>query len=205
MTTFGKCFLTSGVLLQVIVFAMYGGEVISLVSGIFGVFAVVLCAQRYFASFIFSFLQVGTYAWLAWNQRFYGELIENAFYAITLIIGIFAWYRHLEQDNKVRSRRLSGRSAALLFAAFCAVTCLVYMILSKTDDTQPLLDAVSTVPAFIAQLLMTFRYREQWYYWGILNIASVIMWWNCGDYCMVAQFVYWTINCLYGYILWKRE
>ena len=74
-----------------------------------------------------------------------------------------------------------------------------------TDDTQPMLDSLSTVPAFAAQILMILRYREQWAYWLVIDIASVIMWINAENWCMVMQFVFWTLNCSYGTYKWLEK
>jgi nicotinamide mononucleotide transporter len=66
------------------------------------------------------------------------------------------------------------------------------------------LDSATTVPAFIAQMLMIMRYREQWIFWLIIDIGSILMWIHAGDWCMVAQFVFWTINCIYGFYKWSK-
>ena len=74
-----------------------------------------------------------------------------------------------------------------------------------TDDTQPFMDAITTVPAFVAQILLTFRYREQWIFWSIINVGSIFMWANVHDYCMVAQYIFWSINCILGYYSWSKN
>ena len=65
------------------------------------------------------------------------------------------------------------------------------------------MDSITTVPAFIAQILLTLRYREQWIYWLIIDVGSIVMWGIAGDYIMMTQFIFWTINCFYGFYKWK--
>ena len=72
-----------------------------------------------------------------------------------------------------------------------------------TDDTQPYLDAFTTVPALVAQVLMILVYREHWFIWLAVDVLSVALWLRAGDYCMVAQYAFWCANCLYGLKRWQ--
>jgi nicotinamide mononucleotide transporter len=74
-----------------------------------------------------------------------------------------------------------------------------------TDDPQPYLDAFTTVPALVAQILMVLAYREQWYIWIMVDVLAVVMWLRAENYCMATQYVFWCANCIYGYLKWTRE
>ena len=79
------------------------------------------------------------------------------------------------------------------------------IILRNTNDPLPFLDAISTIPAFIAQVLMVLGYREQWLHWIIIDIASVIMFLMIGNWMMVVMFIFWTLNCVYGWYKWTKS
>jgi len=193
-----------GIFLQVFTFALRPEtSILSLISGLLGVYAVVLTSQRKLSAYIPAFLQLGTYMILAWRQRFYGELGENIFYFITMIFGLFIWSRNYNNTTgEVKSRNLGKNN--IILGIFTALGIgLLWMILRGTDDTQPFMDSITTIPAFVAQILMILRYREQWIYWIIIDLASIVMWWRAGDFCMVAQFVFWTMNCILGWKLWR--
>jgi hypothetical protein len=78
-------------------------------------------------------------------------------------------------------------------------------IVGLTIDSQPYLDAFTTVPAFVAQILMVLVYREQWYIWLLVDVLATIMWFQAGNYCMAAQYIFWCANCVYGYVQWTRK
>lgn len=146
-----------------------------------------------------------TYAYLAFEQRLYGELTEYAFYAITTLYGMFVWFSNYNlRTSTVISRSLNTKESIYVFLMNIACIWIVADILINTNDTQPILDSISTVPAFTAQILMVFRFKEQWLYWLIIDIASIIMWINADNWCMAMQFVFWTANCIYGYYLWRK-
>ena len=201
---YGLLFAILGVALQIIAFLYTRASLLSLISGVSGIFAVVLCAERKISFWIFAWIQLITYLVLAFDQKLWGEVGENIFYAITMIGGMFIWNKYKENDL-VKSRRLeSGWLMNIYYFGLIGVLGL-WLILNYTNDTQPFMDSITTVPAIIAQILMIMAYREQWYFWLIIDIASIYMWAVAGNWCMVAQFVFWTINCLYGIKKWNYD
>lgn len=202
---FEHMFLLIGIVLQFIVYYITNDTMISLVSGVTGIISVVLCSQRKISFYFFGFIQLFTYMYLAWQQRFYGELVENIFYIITMIIGIVTWLNNYNNDEQiVESKRLSNIQLSII-SSIMILLCILfgYYMNIYTDNTQPYMDAFSTIPAFIAQTLLMLRYREQWIFWIIIDIVSIFMWGIAGNWIMVIQFIFWTLNCLYGYIKWK--
>ena len=198
-------FMLIGIFLQLIAWYITKDSLISLISGVTGIISVILCSQRKISFYFFGFIQLGTYMYLAWQQRFYGELIENVFYIITMLIGIVVWLKNYNTEEQiVESKRLSDK----LFYIICSIMvfiCVLFGYYMKyfTDNTQPFMDSFSTVPAFIAQTLLMLRYREQWIFWIIIDVVSIFMWMFADNWIMVIQFIFWTMNCIYGYRKWK--
>lgn len=203
---YGLSFALLGILIQIISYISSDVPWLSLVSGISGIFTVVLCAERRLSFWTFAWIQLITYVILAWNQKLWGEVGENVFYAITMIFGMFIWNERTDniETDKVHSRELSNSSLILIVIGMVCGIITLYSFLLMTNDSQPFIDSVSTVPAIIAQMLMILAYKEQWYFWLIIDVASIYMWAIAGDWCMVAQYIFWSINCIYGIYNWKR-
>lgn len=204
--TFGTLFMIIGIMLQIFLFCYTGSSYISLISGITGIISVVLCAQRKISFYTFGFIQLFTYIWLCMDQHLYGEIAENIFYAITMIYGIFIWIKNKDKNDntKVIPKKLQFGNLTIIY--FCMVLGILglWLFLSQhTNDSQPFMDSITTIPAIIAQVLMILAYREQWYFWLIIDIGSIFMWAIANDWNMVTQFVFWTINCIYGLKNWK--
>lgn len=101
---FEKLFLFFMLLLQIIVFIIVPDTVIGIISGISGVISVVLCAKGKISFYFIGFVQTISYLYLAWTNSFYGEVIENVFYLVTMVWGIFLWkiserIRSLQKNN----------------------------------------------------------------------------------------------------------
>lgn len=202
---YGLMFAIFGVMLQIIAFFYTEASLLSLISGVSGIFAVVLCAERKMIFWPFAWIQLISYVILAFQERLWGEVGENIFYAITMIAGMFIWQAR-NDNNKVIPKILSKDYFKILMIGCIVIIIILWQILDKfTNDTQPFVDSVTTVPAIIAQILMILAYKEQWYFWLIIDVVSIYMWAVAGDWCMVSQFIFWTINCLYGLKKWNYE
>ena len=205
---FDYCFIAFGLVIQVVTFLLMPHDTwLSLVSGCLGICSVCLAAQGNILTFAFGFAQVGTYTYLCATQRFYAEIGINAYYFITMIYGVYAWRKRIADSNDrlvVKPCRLPHTILAVLIVTTFAASWLTGLgLASWTNDTQPYLDAFTTVPALVAQILMVLVYREHWFIWLSVDILSVILWLRAGDYCMAAQYAFWCANCIYGLRRWK--
>lgn len=216
---FDFSFIAFGLLVQVVTYFITNSlnphslTLVSLISGCLGVCSVCLAAQGNIWTYAFGFGQVLTFTWLCWTQRFYGTIAINAYYFGTMVYGIFVWKKRLRSEGVSElenERRVVPRSltpavvTAILGATVCASTLVGWGLSAWTDDTQPYLDAYTTVPALVAQVLMILVYREHWFIWLAIDILSVALWLRAGDYCMAAQYVFWCMNCLYGLRRWQK-
>lgn len=206
---FDYSFLAMGLLVQIITYCIAPSGVWSLVSGLCGIFSVVLCAQGNILYYFFGFAQVITYTYLCVLEHFYAEIAMNVFYFVTMIYGVFVWRRQLksgtEEKNKVQTRQLSRNTFLWMSLVCILLSALCGWLLSRyTDDPQPYLDAFTTVPALFAQILMILVYREQWHLWMVVNVLAFFMWLKAGDYCIAVQYIFWCANCIYGYYHWTR-
>ena len=210
---FDYSFLTFGLLLQIVTFFVTNHlssldsplSVLSLISGLLGVCSVCLTAQGNIWTYLFGFAQVGTYMALVVSNRFLGQVALNVFYLITMIYGVYVWRQRLGDDARtVTPRRLTLRaiipilSGMILFSLFAG-----YELQTYTSHPQPYLDAFTSVPALVAQVLMILAYREHWFIWLAVDILNIVLWLRAGDYCMTAQYVFWCANCLYGLQRWR--
>jgi len=206
LTRFGLIFMLVGLLTQGFVGLVMGGTKLSLASGMLGVISVVLCSQKKISFYVFGFAQLITYVILCLQQNLYGEIAENIFYLVTMLYGMFHWNSHYNNESlEVKTRHLTVTQNVLMLVTTALASVALFYGLLITNDTQPFMDAITTVPAFVAQILMILRFKESWFYWLIIDLGSIIMWAIASDWCMVAQFVFWTANCIYGYYMWNKD
>lgn len=175
-----------------------------------GICSVILCSQGRILTYVFGFGQIVTYTYICYTESLYGLIVINLYYFVTQIYGIIIWRNRLKAHNSeltdvVPTRKLSYKTIVILFAAIMIIAGVTGRLLSTyTDDSQPYLDAYTTIPALVAQVLMILAYREQWFFWFFIDILYVVLWARAGDYCLFAQHIFWCINCVYGYLRWTK-
>ena len=207
LSNWTKIFLLLGLLIQLITYLMSSSSLLSLVSGMLGVCSVVFGASGNIMSFVFGFAQIGTYTYLCIEERLYAEVAMNVFYYLTMVGGVYVWRSRLKEDEsmEVTTRSMSLKNLVWISLVTAVISIVVGWLLARyTNDSQPYLDAVTTVPALVAQVLMVLVYREQWYLWMVVDVLAVVMWWRAGDYCMATQYAFWCANCVYGYVHWTK-
>lgn len=205
---FEKLFLLSMLLLQIIVYIIVPDTVIGIISGISGVISVVLCAKGKISFYFIGFVQTISYLYLAWTNAFYGEVIENVFYLVTMIWGIFIWKKNMQKNDDgtsdVKAKKFNWWQWLISVALTIIATFVMGYVLDSIGSNQAYLDAATNVMAIFAQLLMIWRFREQWIWWVVIDVICIIMWFNVGNWSMVAMYIAWTINALYGWYNWSK-
>jgi nicotinamide mononucleotide transporter len=136
-------------------------------------------------------------------------------YAVSMVIGLVIWaknYRRKENAKtiEIKAKKLGWKGNLITALIFVAGTIGYWIFLKNVPmfgalDSQPFVDSVTSVPAYIAQFFMVLGFREQWIYWLILDIGSVVLAIRAGSWVMTAQFVFWCLNCIYGFVLWHKS
>ena len=205
---FEKLFLLIMVLVQVVVFIIAPDTPLNIIAGIAGVVSVVMCAKGRTVFYFIGFIQTCTYLFLAWQNQFYGEVLENIFYFVTMIWGIFVWKKN-EVENADGTRDVAAKKFTPVQWVISIVLTILATIamgywLDGIGSAQAYTDAATNVMAIIAQLLMVWRYREQWIWWFVIDVFCIKLWWVAGNWSMVAMYIAWTANTIYGWVNWSK-
>ena len=207
-TVFEKLFLLSMVITQIVVFIFCPDTPLNIIAGLAGVVSVVMCAKGRTMFYFVGFIQTVTYLILAYQNQFYGEVIENLFYFVTMIWGIVVWKKNEKTNDDGTKDVLAKKFTALqwvlsIVGTIIATVAMGYW-LNSIGSAQAYTDAATNVMAIFAQLLMVRRYREQWIWWIVIDILCIKMWFVAGNWSMVAMYIAWTANCIYGWINWSK-
>lgn len=205
---FEKLYMLSMLLLQIIVFVINPDSLLNIIAGISGVISVVLCAKGKISFYYVGFIQTITYLIISFQERFYGEVIENIFYLVTMVIGIFIWKKNLTKDEEgatqISPKKLSVKQFIFAIIGTIIFTVIIGYLLTLIDSNQAYIDAATNVIAIIAQLLMIKGYKEQWCWWLVLNVLCLFMWFNANNHSMVCMYISWIVNCVYGWVNYSK-
>lgn len=208
-TMFERLFLFFMVALQLVVYCFAPDTPIGMVCGVAGVICVVLTAKGKISSYFFNFIQMITYMIICWDAALYLEFGEQVFYFIVCIFGVFMWNKNMKTNEdgttQVKAKKFKLWQWFVVVAVVVVSTFLLgYFGESVLGSTMPYLDAMTVALAVIAQLLMVWRYREQWACWILIDVISLVMFVLLGQWSMVAMYVAWTANAFYGWYNWTK-
>lgn len=207
-STLEKLFLFSMIALQLIVYCFVPDSPIGMICGVSGVICVVLTAKGKLSSYVFNFIQIITYMMICWDLKLYLEFGENIFYFITCILGVFLWKKNMikNEDGSTQVKAKSFKTWHWIVTIIVAVvgTWLLGKVGQMIGSTLPYYDALTNVLALIAQMLMVWRFREQWLVWIVIDMTCLIMFTMLGQWSMVAMYIAWTINAFYGWWNWTK-
>lgn len=206
---FERIFLISMVLLQVIVYCFVPDTPIGMICGIAGCICVVLTAKGKISSYFFNFVQMITYMIICWDLALYLEFGEQVFYFIVCIFGVFMWKKNMTKNDDGTEQVKTKKFKLWQWLVSVGVVALSTFLLGYFGEevlgsTLPYLDAMTVALAVIAQLLMVWRYREQWACWILIDAVSLIMFIILGQWSMVAMYTAWTANAFYGWYNWSK-
>ena len=219
-------FLIVGVIATNILYSALTGtvDIIGSVAGIAGVLCVVLVAKGSIWNYLFGLVNVSLYAWISFKADLYGDAALNALYYLPMqFIGYWQWRRRGaavsaddaikltgEDDVRVKARCMTLRQRLILGLSCASAVVLCAFILRHLGDPQPFKDSTTTVLSIVAQALMAMAFMEQWALWIITNVVSVVMWSIClarGEAhaaVMVIMWVFYLLNSLNGFIVWRK-
>ena len=214
-------FLGIGLLLQIVAIAIgfatgTPDSPVLIISGLSGVISVVLCSQGKISFYVFGYIQLITYVFgFSIPNALHGETVENGMYFVTMIIGMIVWFKNYRRDGakqsiEIKAKKLGVLGNVITALIFVVGTILYWIFLKNVPmfgvmDSDPFVDSITSVPAYIAQVFMVLGFREQWIYWLILDIGSVVLAIRAGSWVMISQFIFWCANCIYGLIKWHKS
>lgn len=107
----------------------------------------------------------------------------------------------------VQTRRLTLPAIAGVLALLAAASWGYGVLLNGWGSNQPYVDAFTTVIALISQVLMVYRFREQWVGWLVLNAVQIYLWSTVeggGNMAIMAMYLGFIANSVYGWYNWTK-
>lgn len=187
-------------------------NLMGIISATTGVACVVCTGKGKLSAYIFGAVNTLLYAIIAFQAKYYGEVMLNALYYFPLqFYGFYVWSKHINSEThevEKKSMKSSGRIKLALFVIIA--TGLYGLLLRYMGGSLPFVDALSTVVSVAAMIVSIKMYAEQWLLWIVVDVVTVIMW---GDAFAkgndsIATLLMWIIylgNAVIMYFKWIRE
>lgn len=187
---------------------------VATISGITGIWCVILVAKKRISNYIWGVINVAFYAWASYTWGLYGEVMLNALFFLPMqFIGWKMWVKpeHVSGTDVVKTKSLGLVNKMQLLALSIMGIAIYAYVLQEMGGSQPWLDSMSTTLSVVAMIAMAYRLADQWIAWIVVDVVTVIMWsrivfmqgglFNIG---ILIMWVAYLINAVYGYYNWKK-
>lgn len=157
---------------------------------------------------IFSLL----YGIISYTFKYYGEMLT--YLGMTMPMAIFAlisWLKNPYNGNKseVRVNRISKKEMIFMWIVTVIVTIIFYYVLSAFKTANIIPSTISVTTSFVA-VYLTFR-RSPYFAVGYAanDVVLIVLWClamleNISYLSVVACFVTFLVNDIYGFVSWKK-
>ncbi|WEV44390.1 nicotinamide riboside transporter PnuC [Lactobacillus sp. ESL0684] len=125
---------------------------------------------------VLGLLSALIYIVVAINARNYADVVLQTSYIFLLDLPVLlmpAW----SKDAESHIHGLTAPKWLLTLTFFVIVTGMLYLMDTKVFiSPRPWIDAISGSIGITGSLLCTLRFREQYYFWTIQGVMSIILW-----------------------------
>ncbi|HVY01733.1 MAG TPA: nicotinamide riboside transporter PnuC [Candidatus Nanoarchaeia archaeon] len=210
---FEKIWLGLFTLVNIYLFFAWHDTWIGLTASITGMLCVVLTAKGKISSFYWGLVNILAYSYVAFQSAYYGDVVLNLGYFLPMtFLGIYFWNKNSVKRGEgktVKAKSMSWRNKIIVFIISLLTLYLFGLFLKVINGTLPFVDSTTTVFSVIATILLTKRYSDQWFYWIMVDIWSIVMWVYIfvRDGNQISMLVMWTaflVNAIYGYYNWIK-
>jgi len=165
-----------------------------------------LAIRQNIACWFFAAFSTAIYVGLFIEARLYMESLLNAFY---FVMAIYGWYVWRSGRDVGESRPVATWSRNRHFAAILIIVILSIgsgMLLSANSDAAfPYIDSLTTWFAIWATFLVAQKVLENWWYWLVIDIASIVIYWSRDLQLTALLFVVYVIMIPFGLVSWSRS
>ena len=185
--------------------------VLNLIASLIGVTSLIFNAKGYVIGQVLMVIFSVLYGVISFEQRYYGEMITYlGMTAPIAALSVVSWVRHPYEDSaEVEVSSLSSRQKAFVAVASVLTTVVFYFILKALGTASLFFSTISVATSFLASALTYFRSPYYAIGYAANDVVLIILWilasvQNSSCLVMVACFVMFLFNDLYGYVSWQK-
>ena len=151
-------------------------------------------------------ISTAIYVYLFFVAKLYMESALNLFYFVMAIYGWSVWDFGRSGDEalpvSVWGRGVHGIAIASILAASILSG---YLLARYSDAAYPYVDSMTTWGAIWATFLVARKVLENWWYWLVIDAASIVIYWSRDLQLTALLFVAYVVMIPFGLIAWRRS
>jgi len=165
-----------------------------------------LAIRQHIACWFFAAISTVIYIALFFSAKLYMEAVLNGFYLVMAGYGWTVWTSGRRDGKQLPVvvwplKRHAVAIGSIVLLSFANG----YLLHRYTDATFPYVDSLTTWFAIWATFLMARKVLENWWYWLLIDIVSVVIFWSRGLQLTSLLFVVYVVMIPFGMLAWTRS
>ena len=193
-------------LLQELLAELRGWSVLEAAAVILAILYLLLAIRQNIWCWLCAGISTAIYVYLFLDARLYMESALNVFYFAMAIYGWSVWYGGRTEEHElpvsvwpfaVHGYALGAIGVASLISG--------YLLDNYTQAAFPYIDSMTTWGAIWATFLVARKVLENWWYWLVIDVASIFIYWLRDLQLTSLLFVVYVIMIPFGLVSWTRS
>jgi nicotinamide mononucleotide transporter len=178
---------------------------IETVAVLLGIANIVLIIRRSVWNYPFGIVMVTLYAVIFFEAKLYSDSGLQIFFLFVQLYGLWAWKQNQAQAGEIGVEKLGKQQFTIVLLSSLAITAVWgFVMASHTDTSYPYWDASVAMLSVIAQLLLTWRYLENWYWWIVVDVISIPLYIVKELYLTAGLYVLFLALAITGLLQWRK-
>ena len=149
-------------------------------------------------------ISTAIYVYLFIVAKLYMESVLNTFYFAMAAYGWYSWSSGRVGESELPVTTWPLRLHIRAIAAIASISLVNgYLLDTFTDAEFPYLDSLTTWGAIWTTFLVARKVFENWWYWLVIDIASIFIYWSRGLELTSLLFAIYVVIIPFGMIAWR--
>jgi len=155
---------------------------------------------------LFAAISTAIYVYLFVVAKLYMESALNSFYFGMAVYGWYMWHGGRSGDGELPVSIWPLRVHATAILAIVVVSVANgYTLARFTNAAYPYIDSLTTWGAIWATFLVARKVLENWWYWLVIDVASIAIYWARDLQLTSILFVVYVFMIPFGMLAWRRS
>ena len=166
----------------------------------------VLVIRQNILCWVCAIISSGIYVWLFIDAKLYMESLLYLFYVGMAVYGWRSWAKGGRSGSDLPVVFWPGKTHAIAIVVILSLATVSGFLLERyTDAAYPYIDSITSFAAVWGTFLVARKVFENWWYWLVIDVASVFIYWERGLELTALLFVLYVALIPVGMLQWMRS
>ncbi|MCC6815927.1 MAG: nicotinamide mononucleotide transporter [Saprospiraceae bacterium] len=178
-----------------------------------GIVAVYLAAKSNILTWPIGLINISLSFIVFWQVHLYSDVFLQIYF---FAISVYGWYNwQIEKKTEIPIKKMNLKKKVYYLSFILLLTMVFGYAMSNIHLYLPIIfdkpaaypypDTFIAIASIFANIWLAKRFLENWMLWIMINIVSVIIYFNKGIIIIALQFFIFLLLAILGHLKWKKE